>query len=235
MLSKVSVMKVSMGLLMLVSLVAPRLSYADWSIGIGIGDKHDDRGGRHDDRGDHHFYRYHDHPHYGDREHFLPDGYFTVWVGGTSYFYYDGLYYIREGYDYVLVNPPIGAYVSAIPPDFQAISINGRVYYTDNGVYYILTQHHGYKVVAQPVVYAQPQTVVVTQPQQVVVTASAPAVMVPPVPVDSQDTFPVNIPNGTGAYTTVVIKKSGNGFVGPQGEFYAQFPTVAQLKAMYAK
>jgi len=57
----------------------------------------------------------------------------------------------------------------------------------------------------------------------------------PPAPVDTQDSFPVNIPNGTGAYTTVMIKKSGNGYVGPQGEFYATFPTVSQLKAMYVK
>lgn len=225
-------MKISMGVILLASLVVPQLSHADWSIGIGVGDRdrHDDRDFHHDD---HHFYRWHEHPHYGYRMHFLPEGSFTIWVDGVRYFYYDGLYYTREGFDYVLVSPPIGAYVSAIPPDFQPVSVNGRVYYTDNGVYYVLT-HHGYKVVPAPVVYEQPEPVVVEQPQQIVVT-TPPPVPVSTVPVDSQESFPVNIPNNSGGYTTVVLKKSGNGYVGPQGEFYATFPSVAQLKTMYVK
>ena len=135
-------MKIFFGVLALTLFAAPRISYADWSVGIGIGDRHDDRRDRHDDRREHrddrHFYRYHEHPHYGLHIGFLPAGYFTIWAGGTRYYYYDGLYYTYVGYgDYVLVNPPVGAYVSVIPSDFQAVSINGRIYYTDGGVYYI--------------------------------------------------------------------------------------------------
>ena len=123
------------------------------------------------------------------------------------------------------MNPPIGARMDVIPPDFQPVSINGRIYYTDNGVYYILTEHHGYKVVEPPVVYAQQAPVVVTQqPQQVVVEQPAPTVVAAPEAVVPQDTFPVNVPNNSGGYTAVVIKKSGTGYVGPQGEFYASFP-----------
>jgi len=206
--------KIFLGVLMLTLLAVPRLSYADWSIGVGVGDRHNDRMDRREDRRS---YRWHEHPHYGLHLHFLPAGYFTIRVGWHTYYYYDGLYYNYVGGDYIIVNPPMGAYVTVIPSDFQPVIINGRTYYTDNGVYYILTQHHGYKVVAAPVVYAQP--VVATQVVQV----------------NGQDSFPVNIPNNSGGYTTVVIKKSGNGFVGPQGEFYAQFPAVAQLKAMYSK
>ena len=228
MLSKANALKIFFSFLALTLFIVPKLSYADWSVGIGIGDRHDDR---RDHRGDHHFYRWHDHPHYGLHIGFLPAGYFTVWAGGTRYYYYDGLYYTYAGYgDYVLVNPPVGVYVSAIPSDFQPVSINGRIYYTDGGVYYILTHQHGYKVVAAPVVYDQPAQVIVTQPVTTVVAAPP-----PPVAVDTQDTFPVNIPNSSGGYSTVVIKKSGKGYVGPQGEFYAAFPTVAQLKAMYGK
>ncbi len=225
MLSKLNIMKISFSFLVLTLFAFSGSSYADWSVGIGVGDEHhDDWRDRHDD---HHFYRWHDHPHYGYHMHFLPDGYYQIWVGGVRYFYYDGLYYIREGDEFVLVNPPIGAYVSAIPPDFQPVSVNGRIYYTDNGVYYILTEHHGYKVVPQPVVYTQPEPVVYAPPQQVVVTQ--------PAPVYSQDSFPINVPNNSGGYTTVLIKKSGSGYAGPQGEYYATFPTVAQLKAMYVK
>ena len=225
MLSRANVMKIFFSFLALALFAAPKLSYADWSFGIGVGDRHDDR---REHRDYHRFYRYHDRPHYGYHSRFLPEGYFTIWAGGTRYYYYDGLYYTYVGQgDYVLVDPPVGAYVSAIPSDFQPVSINGRMYYTDGGVYYILTRHHGYKVVLAPVVYAQTQ-VVVTQP---VTTVVAP----PPVAVNALDTFPVNVPNKSGGYTKVVIKKSGNGYVGPQGEFYTTFPTVAQLKAMYGK
>ena len=229
MLSKASVIKGVVGLWLMISLGIPQIARADWSIGIGLGDHHDDRD-RHDDR---RFYGWHDHPHYGFHIHFLPAGYFTVWVGGVRYFYYDGLYYTYVGDgDYIVVNPPIGAYVMAIPPDFQPLSINGRIYYANDGVYYILTEHHGYKLVEPPVVYAKPP-VVVEQPPQVIVQAPAPVVVAPPV--DTQDAFPVNVPNNAGGYTTVLIKKSGNGYVGPQGEFYASFPSVSQLKAMYVK
>lgn len=210
-----------MGLIALALLGASSFAYADWGVGINIGD-----GGYHHD--DHHFYRYHEHPHYGYRMHFLPDGYFTVWVGGERYFYYDGLYYARVEGGYALVEPPFGATVDVIPPDFHPVFINGVTYYTDNGTYYILTRHHGYKVVAPPVVYAQPATVVVAQPE-------APVVVMQPAPVAHQDTFTVNVPNDRGGYMPVVIVKSGNGFKGPQGEFYSEFPKVSQLKAMYGK
>jgi len=188
---------ISAGILALIFFLAPQASYADWGIGVRVGSPGPGPG----------FYRWHDHPHWGVHFHLLPVGYITVRVGWHNYYYYDGLYYTNVGGDYVLVSPPVGAYVAVIPSDFQPVIINGRTYYTDNGVYYILTRHHGYKVVVAPVVYAQPV----------------------------QDSFPVNIPNNSGGYTTVVIKKSGNGFVGPQGEFYPQFPSVAQLKAMYSK
>lgn len=228
MLSKANVMKIFFSFLALILFTAPKSSYADWSVGIGVRDRdehHDHWRDHHDDwrerEREHRFFYYHDHPNYGYHMRYLPAGYFTIWVGGARYYYYDGLYYTYVGYgDYVLVNPPIGAYVSAIPPDFQPVRINGRIYYTDGGVYYILTRRHGYKVVPQPVVYAQPEPIVVAQPQQAV---------------DTQDSFPVNIPNGNGSYTTVVIRRSGNGYVGPQGELYATFPTVSQLKDMYKK
>jgi len=206
--------KLLIGILMSTLFAIPQLSYADWSIGIGIGDHHDDRGYRHDDRA---FFRYHDHPHYGYHMHFLPEGYSTIWVGRTRYYYYDGLYYSYVGNgDYVFVNPPIGARVNVIPSDFQPVFINGRTYYVDNGIYYIHT-HHGYEVVSQPAV---------------TIVQSVPVVVAPPV---VQNAFPINVPNDKGGYTSVIIKRSGNGYVGPQGEFYAEFPKVSQLKVMYGK
>ena len=99
MLSKANVIKIFFSFLALALFIVPKLSYADWSVGIGVGDRHDDRRDHRDDhRVDHRFYRYHDHPHYGLHIGFLPDGYFTIWAGGARYYYSDGLYYSYVGY-----------------------------------------------------------------------------------------------------------------------------------------
>ena len=74
-----------------------------------------------------------------------------------------------------------------------------------------------------------PQQVIVAQPAQVVVAQT------PPSTTYSGDTVTVNVPNSNGGYTAVVLKRSGNGYVGPQGEYYDQIPTNAQLQAMYCK
>jgi hypothetical protein len=43
----------------------------------------------------------------------------------------------------------------------------------------------------------------------------------------------INIPNSRGGYTSITLRRSGNGFVGPQGEYYPDFPSVEQLRTMY--
>jgi len=47
------------------------------------------------------------------------------------------------------------------------------------------------------------------------------------------DDFTVNVPNAQGGYTAIIIKKSGDGYVGPQGEYYSEFPKVSQLQTIY--
>jgi len=73
-----------------------------------------------------------------------------------------------------------------------------------------------------------PPPVVVEQPATVVTQA-------PPSATYAGDTVTVNVPNSNGGYTAVVLKRSGNGWLGPQGEYYDQVPTTAQLQAMYGK
>jgi drug/metabolite transporter (DMT)-like permease len=73
-----------------------------------------------------------------------------------------------------------------------------------------------------------PQQVVVVQPAPVVV-AQAPSVVYP------QDSVTVNVPNDNGGYTAVMLKRSGNGYVGPQGEYYDAMPTTEQLSALYGR
>src|SRR5208282_6711921 len=83
---------------------------------------------------------------------------------------------------------------------------------------------------------SQIQKPVVEQPAPVVVVQSAPVVVAQaPTTTYSGDTVTINVPNSNGGYTAVVLKRSGNGYVGPQGEYYDQIPTTAQLQAMYGK
>lgn len=71
---------------------------------------------------------------------------------------------------------------------------------------------------------------------------TAPIIVTPPVQPITQvpaqpppDEFTVNIPNAHGGYTAVVIKRSRNGYIGPQGEFYPEFPKISQLEIIYGK
>ncbi len=201
---------------------APSLSQAD---------EHHGGGGRHG--GDHHrHYSYHNRPDFGFRLDIIPNGCFSVFIGGARFYYSDGIYYQRYGREYVIVHPPIGAVVRRIPYDYRPVIINGVTYYTDQGIYYVHTRS-GYQVVPAPVVYVQaPPVIIPTAPGQ-----SAPLVSAghsTPVTFNLDDSYTLNIPNEKlGGYTEVTIKRSGKGFVGPQGEFYPEFPRVAQLKAMY--
>jgi len=74
----------------------------------------------------------------------------------------------------------------------------------------------------------QPAPEIVAQPATVVVAEA-------PTTTYSGDAVTVNVPNSSGGLTAVVLKRSGNGYVGPQGEYYDQVPSRAQLQAMYGK
>jgi len=110
-------------------------------------------------------------------------------------------------------------------------------------------------VVQQP----QPQTVVVQQPaattQVIQQQAPAPQPVQQAAPVQQTYTEPpaypattgqvqkdnptnsydVYIPADNGTFTLVQLKKSGSGYLGPQGEYYPSYPTMDQLKARYVK
>ncbi len=291
MIKKLNISKILLMFLAAALLVPPASCYAD---------------GR-DRREDRHYYRYHDRPSFGMRVGFVPENAFIVDARGGRYYYYDGLYYNRMGAEYVLIDPPIGAVVATIPPDYVPVVVNGVMYYTDRGIFYVRTRY-GYQVVPRPVIVAQPvmvqQPVVFQQPVQVrevesyqpnqtkvaegaglggifgallggvighqqkghhelggaLIGGAAGAVaggivgaQIPnenaPQPVRTvvqtvpqavpqatpEESFTVNIRSAQGGYKTVIIKRVGNGFVGPQGEYYTEFPRVAQLEAMYAR
>ncbi len=177
----------------------------------------------------HYSYRYKDHPRSGWSISWIPNTSFSIRLGSARYYYDDGLYYSRLGTQYVLVSPPIGAVVRSIPSDYRPVIISGVKYYEDRGTYYVYTRY-GYQVVAPPIefVTAQvaPTATVKVIPQHAEVVSSD---------LESTDSFTVNIKNRNGGYTAVLLKRFNEGFLGPQGEFYSEFPKVAQLNAMYGK
>ena len=120
-------------------------------------------------------------------------------------------YYVSHRY------PAYGEIAIRLPHGVISVVIGGKRYHYCEGVFY--RKHaRNYVVVAPP-----PEIIVRTERGHGDDAQ------------DIQDIFTVHIPNARGGYTPVTLKRSGNGFVGPQGEFYPEFPKVGQLKVMYAK
>ena len=143
-----------------------------------------------------------------------------VWPG---YYGYGSPYYAPYYAD-----PYYPSYAVVAASSYQPVVINGVTYYVNNGVYYIYTQY-GYQAVAAPAGASAPVI------QAAPVTATVMAVSPVSASIDSDDSFTLNIPNDKGGYCAVLLKRSGKGFIGPQGEFYSEFPKVSQLKLMYGK
>ncbi len=79
----------------------------------------------------------------------LPFGYFPIYVGGATYYYYAGVFYEPTLSGYVVVTPPLGVVVPVLPPGAEAVVAGGVVYYYAAGVFYV--QHpNGYRVVPAP-------------------------------------------------------------------------------------
>lgn len=130
--------------------------------------------------------------------------------------------------------------LGACTPRYQTVYVAGAPYYVCNGMYYQRDYCGNYyavpaPIVVQPAVYQQP--VVVAQPAPVIAQQPAPVTAAPITQAQPQiqDTATINIPNSGGGYTAVALKRSGNGYVGPQGEYYPGNPTVEQLKVLYGK
>jgi hypothetical protein len=145
---------------------------------------------------------------------------------GVSLDLWPGPYYYGYGYPYYpYYSSPepyyYPGYATVSSPSFQPVLVNGVTYYVNNGTYYLYTQY-GYQAVPAPGGMSAPVVQTTTQ-----VTTSPAS--------DTADAITVNVPNGKGGYTAVVLKRSGTGFVGPQGEFYPEFPKVAQLQVVYGK
>jgi hypothetical protein len=143
--------------------------------------------------------------------------------GGERYSYRGGRWY-RSGwfwFDAGVTALAIGAIASSLPPRHETIVVGGVPYYCYENAYF-KQYPTGYVVVPPPV----PAPVIVTMPVQ--------APFAQPV-IQGAETVVINIPNSNGSYTAVTLIRRGNGYAGPQGEYYSTNPTVEQLRAMYGK
>ena len=161
----------------------------------------------------------------------LPPEREVVVVNGYPYPYYryDNVYYQSCPTGYVVVEPPAPQTVVVQPPPPPvAETIVMPAPATPQPVVVPAPAPPQPVVVPEP---GAPQPVAVSEPAEAQ-PAAVPAASATP----ATDTYTVNIPNSDGTtYTAVVLHNKGNGYVGPQGEFYPEFPRVAQLKAMYGK
>jgi hypothetical protein len=66
----------------------------------------------------------------------LSFGYYPFFWGDSQYYFSDGLFYTYDNDEYTVVDPPVGAEITALPQNAQSIVINGEQYYECNGVYY---------------------------------------------------------------------------------------------------
>ncbi|HNV85859.1 MAG TPA: DUF6515 family protein [Candidatus Omnitrophota bacterium] len=182
-------------------------------------------------------------PHRDFIAHRLPPGYISLLVGGLTYLYCEGLFYRYTPAGYAVVTPPAGAVVPALPPGYTTVFVNRAPYY-EYGYTYYAPAPGGYTVVTPPTVPA-PQPIVTAQPVAAVPPASYTQAPSQPAPANTQtalpagidetkiDTFEIHLPNGDGTFTLVTLRKTNTGFLGPQGEFYPDHPTVDQLKERY--
>jgi hypothetical protein len=142
----------------------------------------------------------------------LPSKHEMVAVGHQRYHYYNGRFYRPAlfGLGFFVVAAPIGAIVTVLPVGYTIIRVGGVTYYYYDNVYYTACPS-GYVVVQAP-----------------------PAAVGAP-PAAAVGEMVINIPNSDGTYTPVKIVKHNSGYIGPQGEYYPQHPTVEQLKLLYGK
>ena len=147
----------------------------------------------------------------------------------------------------------LGTVVMYLPPERTVVYVDRAPYYYYAGTYFSTAPGGvGYVVVNPPpvVVQAPPTTVIVQAParETVVVQPAPPAVVkqqqAPP-PADPPDQgtaskpdsgkYDIYLPNGNGTFTLIPLTKTATGFMGPQGEFYPDHPTLEQLTERYMK
>jgi hypothetical protein len=93
---------------------------------------------------------------FGERQHGLRPGYFSLFVGGIPFFYDDGIFYQQAGDDYQEVYPPVGADVPGLPDGAIEIDAGNVAYYYAGGAFYV-QQDGGYVIAPTPIGVTVPE------------------------------------------------------------------------------
>ena len=137
-------------------------------------------------------------------------------VGGKRYHYDDGIYYRKHRHGYEVVSAPIGACLRRLPRGYQRIYVDHNPYYTYNGVYYERTPQ-GYVVIESPYSkHAHKKKYKKKVHRE-----------------EYKDEISLKVRNRNGDYISIIIRPEGDGYVGPQGEYYDEFPKIDHLKVIY--
>lgn len=166
----------------------------------------------------HQYYRHHTWSTGGQIVVKLPWDFITVVVGNDFYKYRDGHYYKKHPVGWKSVKAPRGACLAELPRGYHRKLVNNRIYYVYNDVYY-LKDARGYVVVDKPGGYDRSDRKMVKNKTVV----------------NSSETITINIPKMNGQYEPVELVVEDDGFIGPQGEYYEEFPKVADLKVIYGQ
>ena len=81
----------------------------------------------------------------------LPRGYTIVRHGGFPYYFHGGVWYRPTGRVSSWCRPPVGLFVSVLPPFYSTIWVRGRpFYYADDAYYVWRPERRGYEVTEPP-------------------------------------------------------------------------------------
>ena len=134
----------------------------------------------------------------------------------------------------MVVPAPMGAVVPMLPPGYTVVYMGGLPYYYYGNAYYAAAPN-GYVVTAPPAVAVPAAVAPSLAPVQAPAPASVSQQPVAPATNEPSDAVETYISNGNGSFTVVTLRKTEKGFLGPQGEFYADHPSEDQLKVRYCK
>jgi len=166
------------------------------------------------------------------------------WLGGWGW--YDGLDYCVPT---AVVSPTV---VAPAPEVGQQYTSDGLPYYSSNGVTYVQTADGSFQPVYSPQATAGIVPSAGVQPQAAGSVPAPPVVAVPAQlratgqpganasnsqgkTTQPDEVFTIYIAKSKGGYAPITLRRSGSGFIGPQDEYYPDFPKIDLLKAMYGK
>ena len=100
---------------------------------------------------DNRFNHGHYYPARGSVVHELPAGYRPYTFHGSRFYFYGGIWYAPGPGGFIVARPPIGLFMTVLPPFYTTIWFGGLPYYYANDVYYQwLPDQGGYVVVNAP-------------------------------------------------------------------------------------